>query len=157
MLTRMDFRDRRHAGELLKPLVAGAIDELELDIGIGLSNPLMVVKSPSGVAVAAALEEGLRLASVEVPDAAAVAVVLGAMALEDRTMILVDDGVETGRTAASIAAELRAEGARRVWLAVPVCSRQSEAALSGRIDLILAVARPLGRRSLHWHYETLDD
>ena len=157
MLTGMDFRDKQDAGEQLRPLVSSALAELEAVDGIGSSQPLLVVKAQGGVAVASALNAELGLASVEVPDAAAVTGVLGALPLAHRTVIVVDDGVETGRAAASIAAQLRTGGARRLWLAVPVCPRESEAALAGHFDRSLAVGRPLGRRSLHWHYELLDD
>ncbi|MFY9263845.1 MAG: phosphoribosyltransferase family protein [Solirubrobacterales bacterium] len=45
--------------------------------------------------------------------------------LANRTVILVDDGLATGLTAAAAARQMRERGAARVVLAVPVCSEES--------------------------------
>lgn len=69
-----------------------------------------------------------------------------------RSVLVVDRGVETGGSAVLAAQALRAAGATRLVLAVPVCPRQSEAQLARIFDEIIAVQRPLARRSLQWHY-----
>ena len=70
-------------------------------------------------------------------------------------VVVIDDGVETGTAAAAAAEVLRDAGARRLTLAVPVCPRDAEVGLLDRYDDVVAVVRPLVRRSLRWHYETL--
>ena len=66
-------------------------------------------------------------------------------------LLIVDDGVETGRKAASIAEAL---GDRfDTCLAVPVCSREIESGLAPLYRKIYAVKRPFVRRSLDWHYQ----
>jgi len=71
-----------------------------------------------------------------------------------RRVVVVDDGVETGTAARAVAAALREAGAAYLVLAVPVCPREVEADLRRRYDAVIAVTRPLVRRSLRWHYET---
>jgi predicted phosphoribosyltransferase len=107
---------------------------------------------PVGAAVAAALgvevtplvtsrdDDGVR---VEVP-----------VDVAGRRVVVIDDGVETGTAARAVADALRAAGATHVVLAVPVCPREIEAGLRPRYDDVIAVTRPLVRRSLRWHYET---
>lgn len=107
---------------------------------------------PVGAAVAAALgvdvvplvtsrdDDGVR---VEVP-----------LDVTGRRVVVIDDGVETGTAARAVADALRAAGATHVVLAVPVCPREIEAGLRTRYDDVIAVTRPLVRRSLRWHYET---
>jgi putative phosphoribosyl transferase len=51
---------------------------------------------------------------------------------------------------------MRASGAARLVLAVPVCPREALADLALRYDEVVAVARPLARRSLAWHYDDFD-
>lgn len=67
-------------------------------------------------------------------------------------VLVVDDGVETGTAARVVAAALRSAGASRIVLAVPVCPRQAAASLALVYDEIVAIERPLGGRSLRWHY-----
>ena len=69
-------------------------------------------------------------------------------------MLVVDDGVETGTAARAVVAALREAGAAYVALAVPVCPREAEADLRRRYDDVIAVTKPLVRRSLRWHYDT---
>ena len=69
------------------------------------------------------------------------------------TVLVVDRGVETGQAAMLAARAVRAAGAARVLLAVAVCPRQAEWTLASVYDEIIAVHRPLGRRSLQWHFD----
>jgi predicted phosphoribosyltransferase len=102
-------------------------------VGATLGLPLVAL-------VATRSDEGL---SVEAP------VDVGA-----RRVLVVDAGVETGTAARAVAAALREAGAAYVVLAVPVCPREVEADLRRRYDEVIAVTRPLARRSLRWHYDT---
>lgn len=73
-----------------------------------------------------------------------------------RAVIVVDDGVETGSAAHVVGRALRDAGAASLILAVAVCPREGEARLALLYDEIVAVDRPMVRRSLRWHYEDFD-
>ncbi len=77
-----------------------------------------------------------------------------------RCVVVIDDGVETGTAARAAASALRESGVESLLLAVPVCPREALADLQHRYDQVVAVVRPLARRSLAWHYadfDTIDD
>ena len=59
-----------------------------------------------------------------------------------RTVIVVDDGLATGRSAQAAIRSVRARGAARVILAVPVGAPESIAALRGEADEVVAVEMP---------------
>ncbi len=62
--------------------------------------------------------------------------------LEDRTALVVDDGLATGSTARAACAVARAQGASRVVLAVPVAPPRWTVSMSGTADELVAVATP---------------
>jgi predicted phosphoribosyltransferase len=62
--------------------------------------------------------------------------------LDDRTVLIVDDGLATGSTARAAILVARAHGASRVVLAVPVAPPESLVELAPVADEILAVATP---------------
>jgi predicted phosphoribosyltransferase/dienelactone hydrolase len=62
--------------------------------------------------------------------------------VEGRTVVLVDDGLATGRSAHAAIRSLRRRGAARVILAVPVAAPASVAALQGQVDEIVCVEMP---------------
>ncbi len=62
--------------------------------------------------------------------------------VEGRTVLLVDDGLATGRTAQAAAHALRQRGAERVVLAVPVAAAQSVREMSGSVDEVVALQTP---------------
>jgi putative phosphoribosyl transferase len=66
------------------------------------------------------------------------------IAVEGRTAILVDDGVATGGTAVAAGQALKARGARRVVLAVPVAPPGTEARLGGAFDEVVCLEQPYG-------------
>lgn len=152
--TTMRFADRRTAGEELAPLVAQAL------AGSGGSAPgggtLLLGVTPGGVPVAAEVARRLGVEVIELPIDRTDSGVDVRLPVEmaGRTVVVVDDGVETGTAAAAVATALRAAGVARSVLAVPVCPRDVEATLLSRYDEIVAVVRPLGRRALRWHYVT---
>jgi predicted phosphoribosyltransferase/dienelactone hydrolase len=62
--------------------------------------------------------------------------------VRDRTVVVVDDGIATGVTAAAAARVLKAQGAAQVVLAVPVCPAGTAQRLDGGIDEVVALAAP---------------
>jgi len=62
--------------------------------------------------------------------------------VEGRTVLLVDDGLATGRTAKAAASALRERGAARVVLAVPVAAAQSVDEMAGSVDEVVALQTP---------------
>ncbi len=59
-----------------------------------------------------------------------------------RTVIVVDDGIATGRTARAACQVLRARGAHRIVLAVPVAAPQSVVELEDVYDQVVALQTP---------------
>ncbi len=140
------FIDLADGGRALAPLVVPLLtpDTVVVSAGVGglvtgaavatalaiVVTPLITRRSESGV-------------SVKIP-----------LVVTGLRVIVVDDGVETGTAARAVGAALRAGGAVHLVLAVPVCPREAEVELRTRYDDIVAVDRPLVRRSLRWHYTT---
>ncbi|GIK76411.1 MAG: phosphoribosyltransferase [Thermoleophilia bacterium] len=62
--------------------------------------------------------------------------------VRDRTVVVVDDGIATGVTAAAAARVLKAQGAARVILAVPVCPAGTPERIDGGIDEVVTLAAP---------------
>lgn len=62
--------------------------------------------------------------------------------VDGRTAILVDDGLATGVTAVVAARVLRARGASRVVLAVPVCPAGTERRLGAHFDTVVCLEQP---------------
>ena len=142
----MRFADLSDAGRQLAELLTPDV----------VADAVVLAVPPDGVTVAAAVATALGLevapllttrdddgVSVDVP-----------VDVAGRRVIVVDDGVETGTAARAVGAALRQAGAAYVVLAVPVCPREAEADLRHRYDEVIAVTRPLVRRSLRWHYDT---
>ena len=142
----MRFADLSDAGRQLAELLTPDV----------VADAVVLAVPPDGVVVAAAVASALGLevapllttrdddgVSVDVP-----------VDVAGRRVVVVDDGVETGTAARAVVAALRQAGAAYVVLAVPVCPREAEADLRHRYDEVIAVTRPLVRRSLRWHYDT---
>lgn len=149
----MKFVDLADGGRRLAPLVADAIDAADA----ADPDTVLVSIGDGGRVTGAALAETLGHVVTHLPTTRTddgVRVDLSGVALEERAVIVVDDGVETGTAAHAAGAAIRGAGAVRVVLAVPVCPRESEAHLRQRYDDVIAVTKPLVRRSLRWHYET---
>jgi putative phosphoribosyl transferase len=62
--------------------------------------------------------------------------------LEGRTVIVVDDGIATGSTAAAACEVVRAQGAARVVLAVPVAPPDAVAWLRTEVDEVVCLSTP---------------
>ena len=140
------FVDLADGGRQLAPLVAPLLTEATVVVSLGAGGVV------TGAAVAEALAVAVTpLVTTRTEDGVAVEVNLD---VDGRDVVVIDDGVETGTAARAVAMALRDAGAAHVVLAVPVCPREAEADLRPRFDAVVAVTRPLERRSLHWHYDS---
>lgn len=63
--------------------------------------------------------------------------------LEGRTVVLVDDGIATGATVRAAIAVLRASGAARIVLAVPVAAKDVVARLRPLVDDLVCLSEPV--------------
>jgi putative phosphoribosyl transferase len=66
----------------------------------------------------------------------------GPLSLADRTVVVVDDGLATGSTARAATRVVRAHGARRIVLAVPVAPPETLDALREEVDEIVCLESP---------------
>ncbi|MEW2583831.1 phosphoribosyltransferase family protein [Streptomyces virginiae] len=74
------------------------------------------------------------------------------VALGGRTVIVVDDGIATGATAAAACEVVRAQGAARVVLAVPVAPPDAVARLRGAADEVVCLSSPPSFRAVgEWY------
>ena len=79
--------------------------------------------------------------------------------LAGKTVVVVDDAVETGAVTRAVGAMLRPL-CQTLMLAVPICPRDVSAGLVPLYDEVVAVLRPMVHRALTWHYrifEPLDE
>lgn len=115
-------------------VAAGAVGEG----GVRVLNPDVV-----GLLSTADLEAGTRTEQAEV--AARVAAWRGRRTgneVAGRTVVLVDDGIATGATARAAVQVLRALGAARIVLAVPVVARDTAEQLRPLVDDLVALVEP---------------
>ncbi|MFB6561355.1 MULTISPECIES: phosphoribosyltransferase family protein [unclassified Streptomyces] len=73
--------------------------------------------------------------------------------LEGRTVIVVDDGIATGATAVAACEVVRAQGAARVVLAVPVAPPDAVARLGTAADEVVCLATPHAFRAVGEWYQ----
>lgn len=141
------FADLADGGRRLAAILPAGLVERSMLVCIG----------QGGQVTGAAVADALGVAVTPVPttrDDDGVHVDLEGVDVAGREVLVLDDGVETGTAAMVAGAALRAAGAIGLVLAVPVCPRDSEAALRLRYDDVIAVTRPPARQSLRRHYET---
>ena len=152
----MKFRDFADAGEQLAPLL---LDWLT-------AESVLIAIAPGGVPVAQAAqatgllpELPLNICGPARPPGESVSDVAPQLQLQlpadlaGRTVVVIDDGVETGTAARAMGARLRDAGAATTVFAVPVCPREVEPELRTLFDEVIAIDRPFVRRPLHFHYE----
>ncbi|MFC5993757.1 phosphoribosyltransferase family protein [Pseudonocardia hispaniensis] len=75
------------------------------------------------------------------------------LGLAGRSVIVVDDGIATGSTAAAACQVVKARGAARVVLAVPVCARESAARLRDEVDELVCLETPARFGAVGQFYE----
>jgi len=73
--------------------------------------------------------------------------------LAGRTVILIDDGLATGRSALAAVRSLRRRGAARVILALPVAASDSVELLRDEVDEVVCVEMPADLWAVGWWYE----
>jgi putative phosphoribosyl transferase len=73
--------------------------------------------------------------------------------IRGRTAVVVDDGIATGVTASAASRVLKAQGAARVVLAVPVCPEGTAERIDGDIDEVVSLAAPRHFSSVGSWYE----
>jgi predicted phosphoribosyltransferase len=75
-------------------------------------------------------------------------------ALEDRTVILVDDGLATGVTARAAMESIRRQRPRRLVVAIPVCAAETAAVLRPLADEFICAQTPHGFRAVGlWYHD----
>lgn len=75
-----------------------------------------------------------------------------ALDLNDRTVVVVDDGLATGATARAAVEGVRRRGASEIVLAVPVGARETVEQMARDVDAIVCVATPRNLRAVgEWY------
>jgi putative phosphoribosyl transferase len=80
----------------------------------------------------------------------------GAVSVEGRTAVVIDDGVATGSTARAAGVWARRAGASRTVLAVPVAPRGVERRVGDAFDEVIAVDTPPGFRAVGQYYDDFE-
>jgi predicted phosphoribosyltransferase len=76
-----------------------------------------------------------------------------ALDVRGRQVVLVDDGAATGATVRAAVMAVRAAGAGRVVVALPVAPRDTLAVLEQDADAVVCLRRPLLFRAVGWAYQ----
>lgn len=77
----------------------------------------------------------------------------GAPEIEDKTVILIDDGIATGATIRAAVQALRQQQPKRIIIAVPTASTEACALLEPMVDEFVALITPVRFRSVGQWYE----
>ena len=80
----------------------------------------------------------------------------GAVSVDERTAVVIDDGVATGSTARAAGVWARRAGASRTVLAVPVAPRGVERRVGDAFDDVIAVDTPPGFRAVGQYYDDFE-
>lgn len=73
--------------------------------------------------------------------------------LRDRTVIVVDDGIATGGTVRAAVQSIRAEGPKKVVLAVPVAAPSVVKELATDVDRVVALLTPVDLMAIGYWYD----
>ena len=141
------FANIAEAGDQMAPLLA----DLPTD-------SMLIAIMPSGIAVACRIAKRTRMdvgaAFVDRTDEGVQVTELPPV--DGRTVVVVDDGVETGTAVRAVVDAVRAAGAARVVVAMPVMPQEVEAWLAPMVDGVIAIDRPATTGDLAAHYEEFD-
>jgi len=149
------FTDLADGGRLL----ATALRELGPPLP---QDAVILAVLPGGAVIGSVLvsELALPVGAIRVSrdNDGAVAEFLGVTAeqLQGRTLVVVDDGVESGTAANAAITLARSVPDATIVFAVPVCHAQAAADLAIRVDTLVAPRRPFTPRALRWEYRTFD-
>jgi putative phosphoribosyl transferase len=78
------------------------------------------------------------------------------LAIEDRTIILVDDGLATGSTMLAAATAVRRQRPKRTVVAVPVAAAETCQSLRSAVDEVICAATPEPFRAVGLWYQDFD-
>ncbi len=117
---------------------------------IGLNARGQLVGSSVASALGVALDAVAILKSVESVTTTQLPETVG------RTVVVVDDGVESGTAARAVGRAIRASGASSVVLAVPVCPEELLAELAGIYDQVVVLHVCTDQLPLAGHYLDFD-
>lgn len=73
--------------------------------------------------------------------------------LHGQTVIVVDDGIATGGTVRAAIQSIRAEGPKKIILAVPVASPEAVEELSAEVDRVVALQTPASLMAIGYWYD----
>jgi putative phosphoribosyl transferase len=76
----------------------------------------------------------------------------GQVSIENRTAIIVDDGMATGTTAKVAIRAVRRRGPAKIVLALPVAPSEVIEEIRPEVDLLICLAQPTPFRALGYHY-----
>ncbi|PRP92625.1 putative phosphoribosyl transferase [Enhygromyxa salina] len=76
--------------------------------------------------------------------------------LRDRTVIVIDDGIATGGTIRAAIPSIRAQGPRKIVIAVPVAAPESVRALEPEVDRVICLLTPPNLFAVGVWYENFD-
>jgi putative phosphoribosyl transferase len=122
--------------------VASGVRVLELDVIVALGIGQRWIDRES-----ARVEEEVRRRRETFPRAVSV---------DERTAVVIDDGVATGSTARAAGVWARRAGASRTVLAVPVAPRGVERRVGDAFDDVIAVDTPPGFRAVGQYYDDFE-
>lgn len=76
--------------------------------------------------------------------------------LNNKTVILVDDGVATGMTIFMVIELVKKAGAKSIIVAIPVCPRDTLEQLTEKVDRVICLEAPLHFNAVGKHYEEFE-
>ena len=136
--------------------VAAALREVQVELGNGA---VVLAVLPGGAPVARVVATELKLPVVAVrvtrdPEGASATLVgTSPESLAGRTLVIVDDGVESGVAAHAAVTLAKSLDPQQLVFAVPVCHAQAAADLIPRVDVLVSPHRPFTPRALRWEYK----